>query len=393
MTTPNTRTLLALIALLSFAPLATATADFHETATPPSFNVAATVPASVEYRMIFGAVIHPSGLSQSEFYAAIKGPGGAGTIVVHDQPAASSAASPIVPFYVLIPGGTTYYLNQSGGVTWDSYSFVDVYPDCASLPCESGTHANNTFEGQAHANATWCQKGTDPDNACVGNRYANATLETSAHASNTYCQRSNDADLGCAGNRWANATLSGQVFDNATYCKLPSCGIDGSTFVTNAWANSTTGVCRKGTDADAACVGNRFFNASSGQTGTFPGTLTAPHFHGGDATLTGLTVGPVTASDLTVQGSMTTTTAWDPYVSMLIFAGLTLATVLSGAWGLQQKAIAAKVALVLLFVIAAVWSADQAVATDANVFRWAAVVTLSAFALLLAATAKPTRRA
>lgn len=190
----------------------------------------------------------------------------------------------------------------------------------------------------------------------------------------------NDADLP-EGRAHANATWESRTHANASWCPLPACAVNGDQLVSKSYADATyEGQPHANATWESRAHANATWCPTTGCA--FSGAISAPRLSVG---------GPVSANDLTVAGTMTTTTAWDPYVGMIVFGGITLASVLIGVWGLRQRALAAKVALVALLVIAAIWAANQTVTDNANAFRWVSVVIMSGFALLLAATAKPTR--
>lgn len=211
------------------------------------------------------------------------------------------------------------------------------------------------------------------------------------------------AMIACGGGYWCwNETIQ---LDNATgapyfvYAGLvmwstglsPANTWSGQTFVVTAKEVRLTSSVKE-TDlpesrghANATWVGNAWFNNSFRPAPTL-GSLTATSI-----TATRLTVGSASATDLTVLGAMQTQTAFDPYVMPLVFGGLTVFSTAASLWIARKPGILGKLAIAILLVVASVWAAGASVSSDANAFRWVAVVITSGWAIIVIFSMKDRR--
>jgi hypothetical protein len=104
----------------------------------------------------------------------------------------------------------------------------------------------------------------------------------------------------------------------------------------------------------------------------------------GDALVTGsLTAGSIAGQYDISQANGMITTSFDPYVQPLVYGGLTLVATLTSLWVARQPGILPKLAIATLLVMATIWAATTTVSTDANAFRWVAVVTTSGWILIV----------
>lgn len=141
-----------------------------------------------------------------------------------------------------------------------------------------------------------CDRGTDPDLACVGNRYANGTFEGQAHANATWCDK---LSVECLTRAEADTIYEGQVHANATWCPVPTC--DPPTtggFVSNLWFNETWR-----------------WNPILGNVSALS-----------------LTVGWTNTTELDVLGNVTLVTDADPYLPILIWGGIAVFFFYYVAW-------------------------------------------------------------
>lgn len=76
-------------------------------------------------------------------------------------------------------------------------------------------------------------------------------------------------------------------------------------------------------------------------------------------------------------------TSFDPYVQPLVYGGITLASTVVSLWVARQRGILPKLAIGILLVMVAIWASTTTVTSDADAFRWIAVVITSGWTLIV----------
>lgn len=144
----------------------------HYNAAPPAFGAGGdtTVPANVELRYVYGSVsLTSTAVTAANITISICG----GAALENFQSAPIASLGLTWGYAFTVTGGTCYRFNDnadpSGNNRISAYNYVDVLNESF----ESQAHANATWESQPHANATAATE--CPLTDCANNTYLNST--------------------------------------------------------------------------------------------------------------------------------------------------------------------------------------------------------------------------